>query len=141
MGELKNCPTCNNIFVKTNLRETCEACYKKEEEQFTTVYNYIRKQKNREATLDDVVNDTGVPSEVVTRFIRTGRIKVSQLPNLGYHCAKCSNLIQNGTICDTCKMELKTGWERADNEEKAFIKRKQQELLQTSYLAKNNIKK
>lgn len=42
MGELANCERCNRVFVK-QFREICNECYKKEEEDFRTVYNFFKK--------------------------------------------------------------------------------------------------
>lgn len=45
MAELMNCPNCGALFVKTNIRDVCEKCFKEEEVAFETVYKFIRKKK------------------------------------------------------------------------------------------------
>ncbi|MBM7690882.1 flagellar operon protein (TIGR03826 family) [Peribacillus deserti] len=107
MAELLNCPHCGSIFVQNSVRDVCEACYKAEQIQFETVYTYIRKRENRTATSEQVIEDTGIEKELLIKFIRTGKLKLAQFPNLGYPCAKCSTLIREGKLCGSCNSNLK----------------------------------
>ena len=88
MAELMNCPNCGSLFVKTNLRDVCETCYKEEEQAFETVYKFIRKRENRTATIYEASEGTGVDEELIFKFIKTGRLELAQFPNLGYPCEK-----------------------------------------------------
>lgn len=123
MGDLRNCPTCNSIFVKTNLRDVCENCYKAEAKQFDIVYSFIRKSENRMATIDEIVSATDVVEELIMKWIRNGKLRVSGLPNLGYPCNKCGTLIQKGSICTDCSTGLKKDLSKIEEE-----KRRIQEL-------------
>ncbi|SDN02272.1 flagellar operon protein TIGR03826 [Fictibacillus solisalsi] len=107
MKELKNCPNCGNLFVK-HLRVLCDTCYKKEEAMFEKVASYIRKKENRQATLHEVQESTGVPEAKITSFIRQGRIQVAHLPHFYYECEMCEQLINEGRLCQSCKMEIRT---------------------------------
>ncbi|MFT4414413.1 TIGR03826 family flagellar region protein [Fredinandcohnia humi] len=107
MAELMNCPNCGGLFVKTNLRDVCDKCFKEEEKKFETVYKFIRIRENRTATLNEVVEGTGVEEELIIKFIRTGRLQLAQFPNLGYPCQKCRTLIREGKLCGNCSGELK----------------------------------
>src|SRR5699024_11374641 len=89
MGELANCSRCNNVFVKT-LRDICQQCYREEEEAFETVYRFLSQRKNREATLMEIVEATGVEEELVIKFIKEKRLRTSQFPKLAYPCEKRS---------------------------------------------------
>lgn len=102
MGELANCPKCGEIFVKTQFRDICQKCWKEEEIAFETVYQFIRKRENRAATIQQVVEATGVEEELIFKFIRTGRLILTQFTNLGYPCDKCGKLIREGKLCETC---------------------------------------
>ena len=123
VGELRNCPNCNSIFVKTNLRDVCENCYKLEQKQFDTVYNFIRKSDNRKATMDEIVSVTEVEEELIMKWIRNGRLRVTGYPNLGYPCEQCGTLIQKGSICTNCSTNLKADLYKVEEE-----KRRVQEL-------------
>lgn len=68
VGDERNCPTCNSLFVKTNLRDVFENCYKTEQKQFDAVYNFIRKSKNRMATIDEIVSATDVDEELINEM-------------------------------------------------------------------------
>jgi flagellar operon protein (TIGR03826 family) len=107
MPELLNCPKCNGIFVKTKFRDICENCWKEEENAYDSVYKFIRKRENRAATITQVVDATGVEEELLLKFIRTGRLKLTQFPNLGYPCDKCGAIIREGKLCENCADELR----------------------------------
>ncbi len=107
MSELSNCPKCNNIFVKTQFRDVCESCWKEEEKVFESVYQFIRKRENRMATMSQVVEATEVEEELLLKFIKSGRLKLAQFPNLGYYCEKCGTLIRAGKLCEDCSDGLR----------------------------------
>ncbi|MBE4907058.1 hypothetical protein IMZ08_03175 [Bacillus luteolus] len=114
---LTNCPNCNALFVKTNLRDVCEACYKEEEKQFETVYQFIRKRENRTATMLQVVEATEVEEELILKFIRTGRLKLANFPNLGYPCQKCGTLIREGKLCGHCSSDIRSQLSELEKEQ------------------------
>lgn len=105
--DLVNCPNCGTLFVKTKFRDVCDNCHKLEEEQFEKVYKFIRKSSNRSATIMQVVEATGVEEDLVIKFIKSGRIRASSNPNLGYPCEKCGKPIQSGRICDDCAENIR----------------------------------
>ncbi|WP_026694343.1 TIGR03826 family flagellar region protein [Peribacillus kribbensis] len=117
MAELMNCPACGSLFVKNSVRDVCEKCYKEEQKEFDKVYHYIRKRENRTATIDQVIENTGVEEELLLKFIRTGRLNLAQFPNLGYPCAKCGTLIREGKLCTSCNKDLKGQLESLAKEE------------------------
>ncbi|SDZ33319.1 flagellar operon protein TIGR03826 [Evansella caseinilytica] len=108
MADLANCPNCGKVFVKA-LRPVCDACYREVEEKFDTVYTFIRKSRNRSATIDQVCEETGVEKDLIIRFIREGRLQLSQFPNLGYPCEKCGESTREGRLCSKCKKEINDG--------------------------------
>jgi flagellar operon protein (TIGR03826 family) len=107
MGQLANCSQCGGLYVTNAFRNICEACYRKEETLFQTVYEYIRKRENRTATLIHVVRATGVEENLIYKFIKQGRLHLAHFPNLGYPCEQCGALIREGRICVECRDELK----------------------------------
>lgn len=107
MEELSNCPKCNAIFVKNQFKDICDACYKEEERLYETVYKFIRKRENRTATMQQVIDATGVEEELILKFIKTGRLKLTQFPNLGYPCTKCGKTIREGKLCESCTGQLR----------------------------------
>ncbi|WP_218212235.1 hypothetical protein, partial [Pseudomonas sp. 2822-15] len=67
----------------------------------------------------------GVEQDLITNFIREGRIHLAQFPNLGYPCEKCSGFIREGRICKECRTELRSGLNQLQKE-KEFEDRKVQ---------------
>src|SRR5690625_6060204 len=88
MAELANCVCCEAVFVK-NIRDICESCYKQEEKDFETVYNFLKQRENREATLQEIIKATEVDEKLIIKFIKTNRLRTSQFPKLAYPCEKC----------------------------------------------------
>lgn len=117
MAELINCPKCGAIFTKNPFRDVCPNCWKKEEEDFDTVYHFMRKRENRAATMEQVVEQTGVEEELILKFIKKGRIQLKQFPNLGYPCDRCGRIIHTGKLCEKCQREFRNDLEAFKNEE------------------------
>lgn len=126
MAELANCPKCGEIYVVNSVRDICPKCYKQEEADYEKVYQFIRKKQNRTAQMDEVVEATGVERALIYKFIKKGRIKLTQFPNLGYPCAKCGTLIREGKLCIHCLSGIKKDLHAIEEEEerkKEIVKR------------------
>jgi len=117
VAELGNCPQCGDIYVLNNIRDVCLKCYKKEEADFEKVYQFIRKKQNRTAQMDEVVEATGVERTLIYKFIKKGRIKLAQFPNLGYPCAQCGTIIREGKLCNSCLNGIKNDLHAVEQEE------------------------
>lgn len=105
MGELANCAQCDQLFYKS-LRNICKNCYDEEENAFKKVKDFLRLRKNREATILEVEEETGVNGKLITKFIKEKRLLTSQFPKLAYPCERCGENILSGKICSTCSKEL-----------------------------------
>jgi len=139
MGELENCPRCNALFVKS-VKSICDACFKKEEDAFERVYNFIRKKKNRTSTIDEVVEATGVEKDLVLKFIKEQRLRAGEFPNLTYDCEKCGAPIQEGKICSSCASGIEADLVREKNIEEVQQKNSR-EKVHTYYSVGNSNKK
>ncbi|WP_445505604.1 TIGR03826 family flagellar region protein [Niallia sp. 03091] len=117
MAELANCPKCGDVYVENNVRGICPKCWKQEEADYEKVYQFIRKKQNRTAEMDEVVEATGVERSLIYKFIKKGRIKLAQFPNLGYPCAKCGAKIREGKLCSNCLDEVRTDLKKLEVEE------------------------
>mgnify|MGYP001174086194 FL=1 len=105
MGELANCMNCNEVFVKT-VRDICQKCYEAEEEAFEIVYRFLTKRKNRQATIMEIVEATGVEEDLIIKFVKEKRLRAADFPNLNYPCEKCGQPITTGRICEQCSSEM-----------------------------------
>src|SRR5699024_10051786 len=108
MAELRNCERCGDIFASIADKEICQKCYRKEEEDFKKVYQFLTKKKNREATLSEIVEATNVEEELIIKFLKQNRLRTSQFPNLFYPCEKCGDRISEGRLCQNCSSEIKS---------------------------------
>lgn len=118
MEELVNCPNCNEIFMKNKFRDLCPKCWKQEEADYDTVYKFMRKRENRAATIEQVVTQIGVKEETILKFIKKGRIQLTNFPNLGYPCDRCGRIIRTGKLCEKCTNELREDLKTFQSEEK-----------------------
>lgn len=105
MADLANCSRCGNLYVKTT-RDICQDCFKEEEKQFEIVYNFMKKRANRQATIPEIVEATGVEEDVIIKFVKEKRLRTAQFPNLSYGCERCGKEINDGNLCSTCSSEL-----------------------------------
>lgn len=126
MVELANCSRCGAVYVKT-IRDICQDCFKKEEEAFQTVYHFLREQKNRKATMIEIVEETGVDEELIIKFVKERRLMPTDFPNLAYPCDRCGKGITTGKLCDNCQKELKSDLAMLEEEERIKQKRNEKE--------------
>lgn len=133
MAELANCPYCGQLFMR-NARNICTPCYEKEEEHFETVYQFIREKKNRRATMAEICDETGVAEKTINRFIKEGRLRLADLPNLSYPCDSCGAPIREGKLCGNCRISLRDGLE-SYNREQEFEQRKTQHAQVPTYFS------
>ncbi|KQL52980.1 hypothetical protein AN964_05285 [Heyndrickxia shackletonii] len=121
MAGLENCPKCGNLFVKNNLRDVCENCYKEEEKKYELVSKFLRKRENRAAMITTIVEATQVEEELIYKWVKKGRLHTTHFPNLGYPCSKCGTLIKEGKLCKSCTSEIKKDLSHFDETEKLKV--------------------
>ncbi|KON86283.1 membrane protein [Sporosarcina globispora] len=139
MAELSNCPKCDAIFVKNQFRDVCQDCWKEEEKAYETVYQFIRKRENRTAMMMEVVEATGVEEELIIKFIKSGRLKLTQFPNLGYPCEKCGASIREGKLCGSCAGGLRKDLQQFTAEEERRKEAAQREKPGTYFAVNEKI--
>lgn len=108
MGDLANCPNCGKLFVKGAIT-VCRDCYLEEEEKFKLVYDYLREKENRQATIIEVSEATGVEESLIIKFIKQRRLSTKNFPNLTYDCERCGKPIHEGKLCKDCAVEIREG--------------------------------
>ncbi|MBM7607977.1 flagellar operon protein (TIGR03826 family) [Lysinibacillus composti] len=106
MAEIRNCPSCGELFNYIGIRDICNKCARNEEELYEVVYRFLRKRENRAATVERIVEATGVKEELLYKWVKKKRLHPAMFPNLGYPCDNCGRLTNNGKLCDRCKGEL-----------------------------------
>ncbi|EKN67662.1 hypothetical protein P9E76_02625 [Schinkia azotoformans] len=134
MSQLDNCSRCGRIYVR-NLSGLCDVCRKEDDQLFDKVYQFIRKRQNRAATMLQIVEATGVPEVTIMRFVKEGRLKPAQFPNLGYPCERCGTTIQSGKLCAICAGKLESDLKQFEHEEER--KRKIEEREKKTYFTED----
>ncbi|MBR1445038.1 MAG: flagellar protein [Firmicutes bacterium] len=104
-----NCPRCGRAFqVKDteveHLDKVCPKCERIDEDTFQVIKKYL--EENPMATVTDVVEDTGISVKTITRFLRQGRLEVTQGMSGFLKCLKCGTPIRTGKYCDVCEMYM-----------------------------------
>lgn len=138
MAELANCKNCNRVFVKT-MRDICPTCFEEEEKAFETVYHFLRERKNREATLMEIVEATGVEEHLIIKFIKEHRLRTSLFPNLTYPCEKCGTPINAGRLCEKCSQGIVREYKQQEYLDK--IKEEKAKNIHTYYALDKHKKK
>ena len=106
MAELRDCPTCGDFFNYTGIREVCGKCATNEEKLFEVVYAFLRIRANRTATIEQIIENTGVTDTLLYKWVRKGRLQPALFPNLGYPCDKCGRLTSEGKLCKVCTADI-----------------------------------
>ncbi|WP_186669060.1 TIGR03826 family flagellar region protein [Sporosarcina sp. BP05] len=107
MAELRDCPKCGGFFNYTGLRDVCAKCAGNEEKIYEEVYRFLRRRENRAATIERIVEVTGVTETLLHQWVRKGRLQPALFPNLGYPCDNCGKLTITGKLCVNCTADLK----------------------------------
>lgn len=139
MNELGNCARCGAVFAK-NIRDVCQKCHREEEDAFKTVYRFLTKRKNREATINEIVEATEVEEELIIKFIKEKRLRASQFPKLAYPCEKCGADINEGKLCGSCSDRIKSELKQFDDMQQREKERKEREH-QSVYFTMNKDEK
>jgi uncharacterized protein len=101
-AKLGNCPKCRKLYLR--IRDICEDCYQKQEEDYLKVASYLREYPG--TTLQVLSEETEVSVANIRHFIIIGRIITAHFPNLFYPCETCGNMIKTGKTCSTCRNKI-----------------------------------
>jgi flagellar operon protein (TIGR03826 family) len=100
--QLGNCTKCGKLFLR--IRDLCNDCYQKQEDDFLKVSTYLRNQSG--STIQELSDATRVSIAQIRQFILAGRILVGEFTNLSYPCETCGNMIQTGRTCSSCMASI-----------------------------------
>jgi len=78
-----------------------------EEKMYEEVYRFLRRRENRAATIERIVEATGVTETLLHQWVRKGRLQPALFPNLGYPCDNCGKLTNTGKLCVSCTADIK----------------------------------
>lgn len=116
MTELANCASCGKVFIQTT-STICPSCRQELDQKFETVFKFIRKRENREATVSQICEATNVEEKLIFQWIQEGRLQVKGFKNLSYPCELCGTPVQSGKLCESCKSGLSKDLQHLQKEE------------------------
>lgn len=85
-----------------------------EEKLYEIVYRFLRKRENRAATVERIVEATGVEESLLHKWVRKNRLQPAMFPNLGYPCDNCGKLTTVGKLCNNCTEALQSDLRKLD---------------------------
>lgn len=104
MPEVKNCRRCRKIFMHVSGPVICDACKRLEEQDFEKVRAFVRDFPG--ATVQEVSRETEVPSQLIYRFLKEGRLEVAESSPIALQCESCGVRIKSGRFCIGCSKKL-----------------------------------
>lgn len=134
MNQLDNCPKCGTLFVR-GIRDLCNQCYQEEELEYQRVSSYLKKAENRQATIYEASEATGVSIKQITRFIKQKRITLIDLPNMGYPCESCGQITTDGQLCFNCREQFANRVTRELKEDQQQREQLKYKVKDTGYMA------
>ncbi len=96
------CKQCGRLFQSVGA-SYCPECADEMEKAFITVKEYIYDNEN--ATLLDIVENTGVPEKHVLYFLKEGRLNIDNTDEV-LNCEDCGRPISSGRFCSVCREKL-----------------------------------
>ncbi len=77
-AKFTTCSRCKAGFIAAPGQRICPACKQKEDEQYILVKEFLDESPGTSA--DEVAEATGVPVDLVMKFVREGRLRSEILP-------------------------------------------------------------
>jgi flagellar operon protein (TIGR03826 family) len=133
--DVQNCPNCGNIFRKTTW-SVCQDCKNEIEMELSKCTDFIRR--NRQTTMAQLIENTGVEEQNITKYIRDGKINISDVPNLSFPCDLCQSPIRKGNLCYSCKVKLNTDIDKMNGQDEKDRLKKLEES-QASFRIKDRL--
>lgn len=123
--EPKNCRRCGRIFGYVGGIQICDACKRKDEEDFVNVKKYL--YENRGASMKEVSEACEVSVEKITRFLKEGRLEIREGTNIVLECESCGKSIQSGRLCANCSKQLERDMTKVASDAAAQTQREEEE--------------
>ena len=105
--QIKNCVKCGKMFQWMSGDVICDACKKKEEDDFKKVKQYI--EDNPSANMNTISKDCEVKVAKLQQWVREERLVFAKGGAVELFCENCGAPIQTGRFCDKCKNEMASG--------------------------------
>lgn len=101
-----NCKSCGKLFMRQS-SEMCIDCIRKDHTDFEKVREFLRERRKIRTSPKDVEIGTGVSQDTVFRYIKEGRLLISEISQMEIMCESCGKTSREGTICAACRDRLR----------------------------------
>ncbi|MBB6674347.1 hypothetical protein [Cohnella nanjingensis] len=115
-----HCPSCGQVY-QINLRGLCAACSTSEDAQLAAIERELRR--NRQLHTEQVAERTSLRPERIRSWIRSGKIKLFEYPNLADACDLCAAPIRRGKLCTPCATRIQSAVRREYEQERLMKER------------------
>jgi flagellar operon protein (TIGR03826 family) len=102
--ELIACSKCKKLFNYITGPKICPKCKQEEEVIFQEVKAFLKE--NPGATVNQVSEATGATITQIEKFLKEGRLEISNNVNIVLKCESCGAKIFTGKFCNKCQAEL-----------------------------------
>lgn len=112
--EVCTCRECRRLFNYLAGVQICPNCKDKLEKKFDEVKEYLAEYP--QADMSQLIESCEVKRNIVTQWVREGRLELAGNPELQLHCDGCGSVIKEGLFCARCKSEFILRWREIDAE-------------------------
>lgn len=121
MSDQRVCSVCGKEFEADNIKLLCYDCRRIDRHLFGIIRDFLYDHPG--ASVNDVVENLGVTSTVVLKYLREGRLEtVGQVKLL--NCEVCGKPISYGTKCQDCQHKLEHSFQGVANVKERSTKQK-----------------
>lgn len=94
----------------------------KEEDIFSEVTHFLLRKNHRLFSNEQLIEKTGISSDLIFKWVKSGKLNPSLFPNLGAPCEKCGKLTNHSKICRECSQSITDTLEQEEKDKIWFSK-------------------
>jgi flagellar operon protein (TIGR03826 family) len=107
VAALRNCAKCGKLFTPISSSiKLCVQCEKDEQDQFNQVKEYLKE--HAKATVIELTKATGVERKQIYEWVKSGRLDIASVLDLGLSCESCGKSIKSGRFCIECAARIES---------------------------------
>lgn len=91
----------------------------REEDIFSELLHFLLRKNNRTLSNDEVVELTGVSSDLLYKWVKAGKLKNTIFPNIGAPCDRCGKITQ-AKICVSCSSSIVNTLKQEEKDQEWF---------------------
>ncbi len=104
---LRNCARCGKLFTAvSSSMKLCIDCEREDQDQFNKVKEYLKE--HAAATVIEITKATGVERKQIYEWVKSGRLDIASVVDLGLSCESCGKSIKSGRFCIECAARIES---------------------------------